>query len=90
MKKAIGEKVQYVLGQKQTRTHHCHWPGCKQQVPPALWGCKPHWYALPVALRNRIWDTYRPGQEVNGTPSKAYLTVAREVQEWIETVARAP
>jgi len=76
-------KVAYVRKQKQTRSHHCHWPGCGAQVPPALWGCKPHWFKLPAYLRKRIWDTYQPGQEVTMTPSAAYLAVAEEVQEWI-------
>ncbi|QOR55206.1 MAG: hypothetical protein SHS37scaffold296_23 [Burkholderiales phage 68_11] len=77
------EKVAYVKGQGQTRQHQCHWPGCERQVPPAMWGCRPHWYTLPAELRNRIWSTFRPGQEVKGTPSTAYVEAARAVQEWI-------
>ena len=76
-------KVAYVRRQGQTRSHHCHWPGCERQVPPAMWGCKEHWFALPAALRARVWATYKPGQEVNGTPSAEYLAVARAVQAWI-------
>jgi hypothetical protein len=48
-----------------------------------MWGCKAHWFKLPQALRNRVWATYRPGQEITKTPSEAYLKVAREVQDWI-------
>ena len=76
-------KAAYVVRQKQTRKHHCHWTGCEKQVPPAMWGCKPHWFALPKHLRDRIWRAYKPGQEVNGTPSREYVAVAREVQAWI-------
>ena len=79
----MNDKVEYVRAQPQTRNHHCHWPGCQRQVPPAKWGCTPHWFALPAALRSRIWATFRPGQEVNGTPSAAYVQAARAVQEWI-------
>lgn len=79
----IGEKVRYVKSQGQTRNHHCHWPGCGKQVPPAMWGCKTHWYALPKRLRDRVWATYQIGQEVDGTPNREYLAVAREVQDWI-------
>lgn len=79
----IGEKVAYVKSQGQTRDHRCHWPGCGASVPPALWGCRRHWYMLPKALRKKIWATFRPGQEVNGSPSRHYLAAAREVQEWI-------
>lgn len=83
----IGEKVAHVKSQGQTRSHHCHWPGCTQQVPPAKWGCVRHWYALPLHLRNAVWRTYRSGQEVTGTPSKDYLDVADQVQTWIKTQA---
>lgn len=77
-------KADYVLNQPQTREHHCHWPGCDKQVPPSMWGCRGHWLALPLTLRNRIWDAYVPGQEVNGTPSDEYLEAARDVQDWIK------
>lgn len=63
--------------------HHCHWPGCSELVPPAAWGCRPHWYSLPEHLRTRIWAAYRPGQEVAKNPSRQYLAVAKEVQAWI-------
>ena len=76
-------KADYVRAQGQTRKHHCHWPGCDKQVPPAMWGCGKHWFALPAALRSKVWATYKPGQEVAGTPSAAYVAVAKEVQDWI-------
>jgi len=65
--------------------HTCHWPGCDKSVPPKLWGCYSHWYALPKFLRDAIWKHYVPGQEITKTPSKRYLEVARAVQLWIET-----
>lgn len=80
-------KRRYVRSQKQTRKHHCHWPGCEAQVPPAMWGCKAHWFRLPKALRDRIWATYAPGQEVDMTPSAEYLQVADDVQRWIREQA---
>jgi hypothetical protein len=79
----MSAKADYVRGQGQTRNHHCHWPGCDKQVPPAMWGCKVHWFKLPAGLRARIWATYKPGQEVNGTPTAAYLDAAMAVQAWI-------
>jgi hypothetical protein len=81
--RSIGGKVRYVKSQGQSRRHHCHWPGCNAQVPPAMWGCKAHWYALPANLRAAIWQTFRPGQEKTMTPSREYVAVARQVQEWI-------
>jgi len=77
------DKKQYVRQQTQTRDHTCHWPGCEKQVPPAMWGCKPHWFKLPVELRNKIWLYFRPGQEKDFSPSSKYLKTADEVQEWI-------
>jgi hypothetical protein len=76
-------KRAYVLKQGQNRNHHCHWPGCDRQVPPAMWGCKVHWFALPKALRDKVWETYEPRQEADLSPSDAYLSVADEVQTWI-------
>ncbi len=64
--------------------HHCHWPGCERVVPPKLWGCKYHWFGLPQNLRNEIWRTYRPGQEITKTPSSEYLEAAKKVQAWIK------
>ena len=83
-------KAAYVRSQEQTRAHHCHWPGCDKQVPPAMWGCRTHWYALPAGLRASIWATYRPGQERNGTPSAEYLAAARAVQTWITQETAPP
>jgi hypothetical protein len=80
----IGPKVAHVLRAGQTRNHTCHWPGCNAQVPPAMWGCKRHWFALPQHLRTRIWRAYQPGQEVTGHPSADYISAARAVQVWIE------
>lgn len=77
------QKVRHVLGAGQSRDHTCHWPGCGNQVPPAMWGCKPHWYALPVKIRNDIWANYRVGQETDGRPSGGYMLAARRAQEWI-------
>lgn len=81
----MSNKVDYVKSQGQTRPHRCHWPECTAQVPPAMWGCKPHWFMLPPAIRTAIWAAYRPGQEVNGTPSKEYLLAAQDAEEWIRT-----
>ena len=64
--------------------HTCHWPGCEREVPPAMWGCKPHWFKLPKALRDAIWREYVPGQEITKTPSDRYLVVARLVRGWID------
>lgn len=68
--------------------HHCHWPTCKRAVPPKMWGCKEHWFRLPKPLRDRIWRTYVPGQEITKTPSPEYLEAAQAVQDWIANEIR--
>lgn len=77
-------KADHVRKASQTRKHTCHWPSCKTQVPPAMWGCKRHWFMLPRWLRSKVWGEYVPGQEERLDPSPEYLEVAHEVQEWIK------
>lgn len=78
-------KVDHVKHAQQTRPHTCHWPGCTKQVSPAMWGCAAHWFKLPMSLRSRIWETYRPEQEKDMKPSAEYLKTAQDVQHWIKT-----
>ena len=82
----VGKKAAYVRAAVERDTtfdHACHWPGCPVKVPPAMWGCRKHWFRLPARLRARIWRAYRPGQEVTKDPSAEYIAVAREAREWI-------
>lgn len=62
--------------------HTCHWPSCTNQVPPKLWGCKAHWYKLPKKIRDMIWETYVPGQEIRRDPTEEYLEAATEADRW--------
>lgn len=64
-------------------SHTCHWPGCTVEISPELWGCKPHWFALPRGLRNKLNSVYVPGQEITKTPSADYIQVAKEIRSWI-------
>lgn len=86
----MSDKSTWVKSQRQDRRHTCHWPGCEQQVPPAMWGCRPHWFRLPKALRDRVWDAYVSGQEKSMDPSEAYLDVAHDVQVWIDENGSRP
>lgn len=82
----IQEKVAHVLAARKAGkagNHHCHWTGCGAKVPPAMWGCKKHWYMLPASIRAAIWRTFRPGQEDSKTPSREYVAAAREARDWI-------
>lgn len=67
---------------KKKVKHHCHWPSCEKTVAPRLWGCKTHWYTLPKPIRDAIWATYVPGQEIRKDPSEQYIKVAQMAQEW--------
>lgn len=80
---SIADKVAHVRAAHQTRGHTCHWPGCTAQVPPAMWGCRKHWFLLPKPIRDEIWRAYRPGQEETSTPSADYVAAARKAQDWI-------
>ncbi len=63
--------------------HLCHYPDCKKQVPPRMWGCQIHWFRLPLYLRNKVWRAYKPGQEIRKDPSPQYMEVMQEVKQWI-------
>lgn len=81
----MNNKVDHVRAEasKPHGGHLCH-GGCGKSCPPAYWGCRGCWYRLPQALRNRIWRTYRPGQESDKSPSPEYLAAATAVQQWIK------
>jgi len=66
-------------------SHHCHATGCVVPVPPEMFMCRSHWFALPKALQERIWRTYRRGQEHDKQPSAAYCEAAKAAVTWIAT-----
>ena len=57
--------------------HHCHAHGCKTEVQPKMLMCAKHWRMVAPALQKRIRATYRPGQEIDKNPSRAYLLAQR-------------
>lgn len=57
--------------------HTCNAHGCERRVPPSMFACKPHWFALPKKIRDAIWNEYRPGQEDDKEPSFRYMAVQR-------------
>lgn len=57
--------------------HLCHAIGCPTAVPPKMLMCLRHWRMVPRRLQADIWATYRTGQEVDKSPSDAYL-IAQE------------
>lgn len=65
--------------------HTCHANGCQTSVPPKMFMCRTHWFKLPKSLRDNIWATYVPGQEITKTPSPEYLEAAHEAINYLET-----
>lgn len=63
--------------------HHCHATGCNVAVPPRMFMCRRHWYSLPKAMRDRIWATYRPGQEDDWKITHEYAEAARAAVTFI-------
>lgn len=64
-------------------SHTCHWLNCSVEVPPNMFCCKKHWFMLPRHIRNKIWVTYRQGQENDKNPSREYIEAAQEARNWI-------
>lgn len=56
----------------------CHAVGCNIRIPPNRLMCAYHWFLVPAGMRLRVWQTYRPSQEVDGKPSQEYREAARE------------
>lgn len=63
--------------------HTCHAKGCAVHVPPKMFMCRSHWFALPKAMRDKIWALYRPGQEVTKDPSPEYVEHARACIDYL-------
>lgn len=81
-------KAAYVVAEARktpaSNTHRCHWPGCEKKVAPAMWGCKAHWFLLPMGIRAEIFRTYRVSQEVDKAPSRFYIEAAQKAQAFAE------
>ncbi len=56
--------------------HACHALGCLAEIQPNLFMCRAHWFSVPKSLRDQLWATYRPGQEITKDPSSEYLEAA--------------
>ena len=73
---ALGASARSGTGKgKQMQEHTCHAIECEVPVPPKMLMCLRHWRMVPKRLQNEVWAEYRPGQEVDKKPSRAYLAV---------------
>lgn len=61
--------------------HACFAVGCAEQVFDKLLMCPRHWYMVPLKVRRRVWDAYRPGQ--------GFATASEEWHEAVQEAVRA-
>lgn len=50
--------------------------------------CQAHWFSLPLAMRRRIWSSYRPGQCDDWRISHKYAEAARAAVRYIASYER--
>jgi len=58
--------------------HRCKWNGCHRTIASTLYMCAEHWFRLPRALRNELWDGYR-----RGITSNQYVAADEQIQDWV-------
>jgi hypothetical protein len=63
----------------------CAWPGCQVTAKHGRLMCYGDWKRLPAALRARIWEHYRPGQNAL-TCSPEYRDALRDVLAYARRV----
>lgn len=51
-----------------TQAHDCPATGCGRRIGRDYLMCRNHWYMVPRALRDRVWDTWANGRGA-GTPA---------------------
>jgi len=51
--------------------------------------CAQHWFMLPQSIRDEVWKTYRPGQEIDKRPSAAYMAALAKARAYIEELETA-
>lgn len=70
--------------------HACHATGCLRPVPREMFMCKPHWFAVPKPIRDRIWRAYRDGQCDDMNPSREYCEAAKAAVAAVATKEGRP
>ena len=56
-------------------SHVCHAWNCAKVVAPEFLFCPPHWRMTPRVTQRLVWALYRPGQEIDKRPTRAYLII---------------
>jgi hypothetical protein len=68
--------------------HVCHVPGCMTPVKPDKLMCRADWALVPDLMRQAVYATYRPGQEVTKSPSREYVRVALEACRYVAALKK--
>ncbi len=64
--------------------HTCHAFDCDTPVPPRMFMCRPHWFALPLEMRDAVNREYTPGQERDlSKVTPVYLSAVRAARLWL-------
>lgn len=65
-------------------SHVCPAPTCSERIPDHQLACRGHWYQLPKAIREAVWDAYLPGQSA-ATMSPSYRRALKDATDfWTE------
>lgn len=64
------------VSEARRAAHHCHARNCSVHTKPEMLMCARHWFMVPMALRRRVWATYRKGQCEDMRPSKEWHEAA--------------
>jgi hypothetical protein len=64
--------------------HKCPVKSCDVRVSSELVACRPHWYMLPIALRNAIWEAYRTRRSNPG----GHAAALRAALDWWKANAK--
>lgn len=63
--------------------HWCVARKCMTNVPPNRLMCTRHWKLVPYSIQKRIWNEYRPDQNLMSA-SPEYLAAAQDAIEAVE------
>ncbi len=65
--------------------HDCPATGCPRRVGQRMLMCRPHWFTVPKALRDAVWDAYAGGL---GAGSPAHLAAVSAAVEAVNAKLR--
>lgn len=50
---------------------------CRKPIPAGMLACKPHWFMLPMWIRNEVNDAYK-----NGVANKWYVEAVTKADDF--------